>query len=92
MSSNRLNFLWRLVVLAVLSGLATPTSSQAGKAEAEEAYRDFFWLDRADDRGLLERALSAIGFSSDIVGRSYALIAGVDHYPRMGIGGNLPPV
>jgi hypothetical protein len=60
---TNLKCLLTFIFLTVFSGLAAPASSQAGKAEAEEAYQDFFWLDRSDDRSLSERALNAIGFS-----------------------------
>jgi TPR repeat protein len=47
-------------------------------------YKRFFYLE-TDRRSLFEKALNSIGLTSLKVGRSYALIAGVSHYPNLGI-------
>ena len=40
----------------------------------------------ADQRSILERALNLVGMTGADVGRSFALIAGASHYPRLPVG------
>jgi hypothetical protein len=76
-------------VLLVSFGTAGPAS--AGRADAEPSYRPYFAVERPENRGLVERALEAVGFHGDEVGRSFALVAGVERYPRFDVEGSLPP-
>lgn len=92
MRVQRRSRLFALVAFALVQ-ICYPAPATAGRQDAQEAYRDFFEIDRSDARSLWERALDAIGFDRIDVGRSYALIAGVDWYPNMnlGAGESLPP-
>ncbi len=40
----------------------------------------------ADKRSILEQVLNLIGMTGNDVGRSFALVAGVSHYPRLPVG------
>lgn len=42
-----------------------------------------YFVQCADRRSLLERMLNSIGFTNQAVGRSFALVAGVDTYPAL---------
>ncbi len=64
-------------------------TANAGREHAKQPYRHLFWHDQPDRSSLLSRALAMIGLPSETIGRSYALIAGVDTYPNMHLAGNL---
>ena len=68
------------VVLLVAVALA-PAKCQAQDESVPSQYRRFFSHYR-DTRSIPERALNIVGLSAQDVGRSFALIAGVSHYPN----------
>jgi Caspase domain len=52
-------------------------------ASAPEAYQHYF-VQYVDTRSLPEKVLNLVGLTNDDVGRSFALVAGVDTYPNLG--------
>ena len=62
--------------------LAVTTLSAESALPVRQEYQRFF-VRYVDNRSLPEKALNIIGLSSQEVGRSFALIAGVTQYPNM---------
>ncbi|HRC86431.1 MAG TPA: caspase family protein, partial [Thermoanaerobaculia bacterium] len=69
-----------MVVVASLVPLG-PALAQPASVPAE--YRKYFVHYREDNRSFLDKALTAIGLKDLEVGRSFALVAGVDTYPSL---------
>ena len=61
--------------------MAGPATGQ-DKAPVQPEYQRFFYH-YVDKRSLSEKSLNLVGLSIQDVGRSFALIAGVSHYPNM---------
>lgn len=64
--------------------LLVNTSSAQKKAPVPEQYRKYF-VHYIDNRSILDKVLNAVNIEKDDVGRSFALIAGISHYPNMGL-------
>jgi len=77
----RLSSLWRALIFSLALPVLAWTQSTP---PVPNEYKRFFYLE-TDRRSLFEKALNSIGLTSLKVGRSYALIAGVSHYPNLGI-------
>src|ERR1700676_99998 len=69
-----------LVVALVL--LSLPAETEAEQPAVPAKYRKFF-VQYIDRRSIPEKLLNLIGMTSSSVGRSFALIAGVDTYPNL---------
>jgi lysozyme len=77
--------------LLLLSTLCLPVSASAQSPNVPEQYKNLFFY-YSDQRSLYEKALNSIGLTSNPVGRSYALIAGVTQYPNFSpVEKNLQP-
>lgn len=48
-----------------------------------DEYKDYFVQYNADDETHWDRVLKLIGYKNEVVGRSYAVVAGIDYYPKM---------
>lgn len=65
-----------------------PCSAQSTPA-VEDKYKHLFY-NYADQRSLYEKALNSIGLTGHPIGRSYALIAGVNSVLQFVTGGSIP--
>jgi len=73
---------WQVFTLVSLSATLAFGQSKPPAKAVPEPYRQKF-VQYVDRRSITEIALNLIGLSSDDVGRSFALIAGVSSYPNM---------
>jgi hypothetical protein len=73
--------LWLLIIVILYINFA----SAKEKPSVEDKYKRFF-VHYVDKRSAKEKILNSIGLTSEDVGRSFALIAGVSHYPNMPFG------
>ena len=73
-----------LAVIALLQVLGASGAAQSRPAVAPQ-YQNFF-AQYVDNRSMLERSLNLVGMTQGDVGRSFALVAGVSHYPRLAPG------
>jgi hypothetical protein len=75
-----------LVVFALLGAACGTAHAQAqSTAPVPPQYRRLFAY-YVDHRSMLEKSLNVIGLTNKDVGRSFTLIAGVSHYPRLPAG------
>jgi hypothetical protein len=71
----------RLACLALLTTMASIANAQSRPAVPPNYTR--FFIQYADRRPMAEKMLNLVGVTSNQVGRSFALIAGVTRYPNM---------
>jgi TPR repeat protein len=67
-------------IITVILGISLAKYSWAQCASVPAQYRSFFHH-CVDNRTIPEKALNLVGLTSNDVGRSFALVAGVSHYP-----------
>ena len=80
--SRRRNPFWRaLTILSLINAMSFGQGKPPASA-VPEPYRQKF-VQYVDRRSMQEKALNLIGLTSQDVGRSFALIAGVSRYPNM---------
>ncbi len=73
------------VLLVFAWGVVCPAAQAQAKPPVPEKYRRFFTC-YVDHRSMVEKAMNLVGMTGEDVGRSFALIAGVSHYPRLPVG------
>jgi hypothetical protein len=78
----------RINALLLLLLAFTGTSHAGVPKYVPEQFQGFF-RQYVDNRSITEKALNAIGFTNEDVGRSFALVAGVSHYRMNGRAGKL---
>ena len=72
--------------LAAVIWLAAPVSVLAqDQPQVPQQYKRLF-VHYVDQRSITERGLNLIGLTANDVGRSFAIVAGVSHYPRLPVG------
>jgi len=78
---NRRNLktLSAVAILLVFAGRPMPAQ------DCPSRYKRFF-VHYVDKRSFVEKALNLIGLTSQDVGRSFAIVAGASHYPRLPLG------
>jgi caspase domain-containing protein len=69
-------------VFAMMFCWQCPATNAQALPDVPKKYQHCF-SQYVDHRSLLEKSLNLIGMSNDDVGRSFAVIAGVSHYPRL---------
>lgn len=85
MKNARLSNILYIVVAFVLVGTASETACAQATPPVPPQYVRFF-VHYVDRRSMLEKSLNIIGMTNEDVGRSFAVIAGVSHYPRLPAG------
>lgn len=70
-----------LMLFAVLNGTASAQEKPPVPSEYQRLFAHY-----ADRRSMLEKSLNLIGMTDQDVGRSFAVVAGVSHYPRLPAG------
>src|SRR5271156_890033 len=78
------SFLFAAVAVAPLT-VAPGTAFAQAKPPVPPQYTRLF-AHYVDRRSMLEKSLNVIGMTNEDVGRSFAVIAGVSHYPRLPAG------
>ncbi len=74
-------FLWGVTML-LLVGLWSDMTSARDTPPVPQEYQRYF-AHYVDQRSYVERILNAIGLTNQDIGRSFALIAGISHYPNL---------
>jgi TPR repeat protein len=69
--------------MSLIAGLLVNAASAQQKPPVPEQYQKYF-VHYVDKRSIWDKVLNAINIESGDVGRSFALIAGISHYPNMG--------
>jgi hypothetical protein len=85
MLSGELNRAIWFIVLTLVANVTCPTAEAQANPPVAPQYSRFF-RHYVDHRSMLEKSLNLIGMTDQDVGRSFALIAGVSHYPRLPVG------
>jgi hypothetical protein len=71
-----------LGILGLLLAMAEASVASCPPEEVLPQYRRYF-VHCVDQRSLPEKALNVVGLTSQDIGRSFALVAGVDNYPHL---------
>lgn len=72
-----------LVIGLLLPAIACPQGQPSPSSDIPAQYRQFFKKYKKDGRSLPTSILAAQGIDDHKIGRSYALVAGISHYPHL---------
>src|SRR5580704_14862837 len=78
-----------LVIGLFLPAMAYPQDQPGPASGIPQQYRQYFKKYKKDGRSLPTSILAARGIDDHKIGRSYALVAGISHYPQLPSGKQL---